>query len=310
MRPGFEAVRDEFARNFAERDEVGAAVCVTVDGETVVDLWGGVADPATDRPWEADTRVVVYSCTKGATALCAHILADRGLLDLDAPVAQYWPEFATNGKEDATVSMMLDHSVGVPALSGELQPGAMYDWDLMCDLLARQEPWWTPGTRNGYHMITFGWTVGELVRRVSGRSLGTFFREEVAAPLGLEFDIGLPEELEPTVAPIIVWVPDPDYDSSFTRAIRAEPRGVSAMAMKNMMKARTNPERPRVPGGRARRGRRRGHGPRPGRHVRPAGVRRRRARRPRHADADGARCRWPRRTTPCCASRPASPSAS
>jgi CubicO group peptidase (beta-lactamase class C family) len=239
--PAFAAVRDEFARNFAERDEVGAAVCVTVDGETVVDLWGGVADPATDRVWEPDTRVVVYSCTKGATALCAHLLADRGLLDLDAPVAQYWPEFATNGKEDATVSMMLDHSVGVPALSGELEPGAMYDWDLMCDLLARQEPWWAPGTRNGYHMITFGWTVGELVRRVSGRPLGTFFREEVAAPLGLEFDIGLPDELEPAVAPIIVWVPEADYDSSFTRAIRAEPRGVSAMAMKNMMKARANP---------------------------------------------------------------------
>jgi CubicO group peptidase (beta-lactamase class C family) len=239
--PAFEAVRAEFARNFAEREEVGAAVCVTVDGETVVDLWGGAADPATDRAWEADTRVVVYSCTKGATALCAHVLADRGLLDLDAPVGQYWPEFATNGKEDATVSMMLDHSVGVPAVSGELPPGAMYDWDLMCDLLARQEPWWVPGTRNGYHMITFGWTVGELVRRVSGRSLGTFFRDEVAGPLGLEFDIGLPEDLEPTVAPIIVWVPEPGYDSSFTRAIRTEPAGVSASAMKNMMKARTNP---------------------------------------------------------------------
>jgi CubicO group peptidase (beta-lactamase class C family) len=239
--PAFEAVRAEFVRNFAEREEVGGAVCVTVDGETVVDLWGGAADPATDRPWEADTRVVVYSCTKGATALCAHILADRGLLDLDAPVAQYWPEFATNGKEDATVTMMLDHSVGVPALSGQLEPGAMYDWDHMCDLLARQEPWWTPGTRNGYHMITFGWTVGELVRRVSGRSLGAFFREEVAQPLGLEFDIGLPEELEAAVAPIIVWVPEPGYDSSFTRAIRAEPAGVSASAMKNMMRARTNP---------------------------------------------------------------------
>jgi CubicO group peptidase (beta-lactamase class C family) len=238
---GFEAVRDELARNFAERDEVGAAVCVMVDGRTVVDLWGGVADPATDRPWEADTRVVVYSCTKGATALCAHILADRGRLDLDAPVAEYWPEFATNGKEDVIVSMMLDHSVGVPALAGELQPGAMYDWDLMCGLLAQQEPWWEPGTRNGYHVITFGWTVGELVRRVSGRSLGTFFREEVAGPLGLEFDIGLPEELEPTVAPITVWVPEAGYDSSFTRAIRAAPAGVSAMAMKNMMNSRTNP---------------------------------------------------------------------
>jgi CubicO group peptidase (beta-lactamase class C family) len=239
--PAFAAVREELVRNFTEREEMGAAVCVQVDGQTVVDLWGGVADAASSRPWVADTRVVVYSCTKGATALCAHILADRGQLDLDAPVGEYWPEFATNGKEGAVVSMMLDHSVGVPALSGELEPGAMYDWDHMCDLLARQEPWWVPGTRNGYHMITFGWTVGELVRRVSGRSLGTFFREEVAQPLGLEFDIGLPEDLESTVAPIIPWVPEPGYDSSFTRAIRTEPAGVSAMAMKNMMKARANP---------------------------------------------------------------------
>ena len=239
--PAFAMVREELVRNFAGRGEVGAAVCVQVDGQTVVDLWGGVADRATGRAWTADTRVVVYSCTKGATALCAHILADRGQLDLDAPVAQYWPEFATNGKEGVLVSMMLDHSVGVPALSGELEPGAMYDWDHMCDLLARQEPWWVPGTRNGYHMITFGWTVGELVRRVSGRSLGTFFREEVAQPLELEFDIGLPEALEPTVAPMIPWVPEPDYDSAFTRAIRAEPAGVSAMAMKNMLRARANP---------------------------------------------------------------------
>jgi CubicO group peptidase (beta-lactamase class C family) len=137
--------------------------------------------------------------------------------------------------------MMLDHSAGVPALSGELEPGAMYDWEHMCDLLARQPPWWEPGTRNGYHMITFGWTVGELVRRVSGRSLGTFFREEVAQPLGLEFDIGLPEALEPLVAPVIPWVPEPGYDSTFSRAIRTEPAGVSAMAMKNMMRARANP---------------------------------------------------------------------
>ena len=233
--PDFGAVREEFTRNFAERDEVGASICVTVDGETVVDLWGGVADPATNRAWDADTRVVVFSCTKGATALCAHILADRGELDLDAPVGQYWPEFASNGKEDATVSMILDHSVGVPAVSGELKPGGMYDWDYMCDQLARQRPWWTPGTRNGYHLITFGWTVGELVRRVSGRSLGTFFREEVAGPLGLDFDIGLPEALEAKVAPIITWMPGPEYDSAFTRSITEDPTGVTATGMANMV---------------------------------------------------------------------------
>jgi len=233
----FEAVRAAFAHNFAAHDEVGAAVTITVDGETVVDLWGGEADPAAGRAWEEHTRVVVFSCTKAATALCAHMLADRGALDLDASVAEYWPEFASNGKEEATVSMMLDHSVGVPALSGTLEAGAMYDWDTMVDALARQAPWWKPGTRNGYHLITFGWTVGELVRRVSGRSLGTFFREEVAKPLGLEFAIGVQPGEDLDIAPIIAWVPMPDYDSAFTRAIAADPAGIQGMGIANLMQA-------------------------------------------------------------------------
>jgi CubicO group peptidase (beta-lactamase class C family) len=240
----FEAVRDAFERNFRDHDEIGAAVCVTYEGRTVVDLWGGRADPTIERAWERDTRVVVYSCTKGATALCAHLLADRGLLDLDAPVAEYWPEFASNGKETVAVSMMLDHSVGVPAVSTPLKPGDMYQWDTMCEALAKQEPWWEPGTRNGYHLITFGWTVGELVRRVSGRSLGEFFREEIAAPLGLEFDIGLPADLEPTVAPIIPWMPTPEYDSGFTRAIVADPKSLQAVAMGNLLEAEVNLDTP------------------------------------------------------------------
>jgi CubicO group peptidase (beta-lactamase class C family) len=233
----FEAVRDAFAHNFAAYDEVGAAVTITVDGETVVDLWGGTAEPASGRAWEEHTRVVVFSCTKAATALCAHMLADRGALDLDAPVGEYWPEFATNGKEEATVSMMLDHSVGVPALSGTLEAGAMYDWGTMVDALARQAPWWKPGTRNGYHLITFGWTVGELVRRVSGRSLGTFFREEVAKPLGLEFAIGVQPDEDLDIAPIIAWMPTPDYDSAFTRSIVDDPTGIQGMGMANLIQA-------------------------------------------------------------------------
>jgi CubicO group peptidase (beta-lactamase class C family) len=235
--PDFACVRAAFEENFRQRDEVGAAMCVTVDGETVVDLWGGSADPATGRAWEADTRVVVFSCTKGATAICAHVLADRGALDLDAPVGDYWPEFASNGKEGATVSMTLDHSVGVPALSGPVDPGGMYDWSYMCDLLEKQEPWWKPGTRNGYHMITFGWTVGELVRRVDGRSLGTFFREEIAQPAGLEFDIGLPVDLEANVAPIIAWMPGPEYDTAFTRALLEDPQSMQAHGLGNIMQA-------------------------------------------------------------------------
>ena len=249
----FESVRDAFAANFSDRDELGAAVCVTVDGETVVDLWGGVADAEGDRDWEHDTRVVVYSCTKGATALCAHVLADRGHLDLDASVGEYWPEFASNGKEAAVVSMLLDHSIGVPALTAQLQPGDMYDWDTMCDHLAKQTPWWTPGTRNGYHLITFGWLVGELVRRVDGRDLGTFFRDEVATPLELEFDIGLPEALESVVAPIVPWTPTPDYDTAFTArwppippAFRDEGSGTSSRPLSTTTVASTT--RPRSAG--------------------------------------------------------------
>jgi CubicO group peptidase (beta-lactamase class C family) len=201
--PQFAEVRAEFERNFAERGEVGASVHVTVAGETVVDLWGGVADTATQAPWTEDTLIHVWSCTKGATALCAHILASRGELDLDAPVTTYWPEFGKNGKEDALVRHLLNHQVGLPAIREPLEPGAFYDWDRMADVLAREEPWWTPGTKHGYHGLTFGFLVGEIVRRVSGTSLGEFFRDEVAGPLGLEFYLGLPEELEPRVAPII-----------------------------------------------------------------------------------------------------------
>lgn len=199
----FELVRREFERNFAERDEVGASVCIFHDGRKVVDLWGGLADPTTGKPWIEDTISVVWSSTKGATSLCAHILVDRGELDLDAPVAKYWPEFAQGGKENIPVRMLLNHQAGLAALREPLPPGAFYDWQLMTAALAAQTPWWEPGTRNGYHAYTFGWLVGEVVRRVSGRSLGTFFRDEVARPLELDFWIGLPEQAESRVAPVI-----------------------------------------------------------------------------------------------------------
>ena len=202
----FEAVRHEFEANFG-RGEVGASVHMIVDGQPVVDLWGGTADPATGKTWDADTIVLIWSSTKGATAICAHILADRGLLDLDAPVAQYWPEFAQNGKEKITVRMLLNHQAGLCAISEPLSPGAFYDWDAMTAALARQKPWWEPGTRNGYHAYTFGWLVGEVVRRVSGKSLGTFFKEEVAEPLGIDFWIGLPEAIEARAAPVIPTPP-------------------------------------------------------------------------------------------------------
>jgi CubicO group peptidase (beta-lactamase class C family) len=202
-KPGFERVAEAFDRNFDSKGEIGASVCLTVGGETVVDLWGGVADPKTQAPWTRDTVGIVFSCTKGATALCAHVLASRGKLDLDAPVVELWPEFGQHGKEGVTTRMMLDHSAGVPALRARVKESGPYEWDYMTGLIAAEEPFWPPGTRNGYHGFTFGWTVGEMVRRASGKSLGTFFQEEIARPLGLDFWIGLPEAIEPRVAPIM-----------------------------------------------------------------------------------------------------------
>jgi len=202
-KPGFERVAEAFDRNFDSKGEIGASVCLTVGGETVVDLWGGVADPKTQAPWTRDTVGIVFSCTKGATALCAHVLASRGKLDLDAPVVELWPEFGRHGKEGVTTRMMLDHSAGVPALRARMKESGPYEWDYMTGLIAAEEPFWPPGTRNGYHGFTFGWTVGEMVRRASGKSLGTFFQEEIARPLGLDFWIGLPEAIEPRVAPIM-----------------------------------------------------------------------------------------------------------
>ncbi|MFI9612878.1 serine hydrolase domain-containing protein [Streptomyces sp. NPDC052023] len=191
--PRFTAVRAAFEENFRERQELGAAVTVTVDGVTVADLWGGWADQARTRPWERDTLVNVWSTSKGPVALCAHILADRGLLDLDAPVAVHWPEFAAAGKEKVLVRHLLSHRAG---LSGLREPHAfaeLCDWEVTTRRLAATEPWWEPGTRSGYHALTYGHLVGEVVRRVSGLRPGAFLAREVTGPLGIDFAIGLPE---------------------------------------------------------------------------------------------------------------------
>ncbi|MGV9989293.1 serine hydrolase domain-containing protein [Streptomyces sp. NPDC003374] len=188
----FAAVRTAFEENFRQRDELGAAVTVTVDGATVVDLWGGWADAARTRPWERDTVVNVWSTTKGPTALCAHILADRGLLDLDAPVAAYWPEFAAAGKEKVLVRHLLSHRAGLAGLRRPHSLADLHDWDLTCARLAATEPWWEPGTRSGYHALTYGFLVGEVVRRVSGLRPGAFLEREVTGPLGIDFTVGLP----------------------------------------------------------------------------------------------------------------------
>lgn len=196
----FRRVKEAFGENFAARGELGAAVTVIIDGRVVADLWGGTADHRTGRPWRQDTMSLVFSATKGATALCAHVLASRGDLDLDLPVARYWPEFAAAGKEQITVRMLLNHRAGLPAIDERLPPEALFEWETMTRALAAQAPHWVPGSEHGYHAMTFGWLVGEVVRRVSGRSVARFFRDEIGDPLGLDFWIGLPESLEERVA--------------------------------------------------------------------------------------------------------------
>ena len=199
----YAAVRTAFADNLESGRDVGASFCATVEGETVVDLWGGFADSARSRAWERDTIVNVNSTTKTMTALCALILADRGDLDFDAPVARYWPEFAANGKDGVKVSHLMSHAAGLSGWKTPITKADLYDWDKVTSLLAAQAPYWEPGTAPGYHALTQGYLVGEVVRRITGRSLGTFFREEVAAPLGADFHIGLPASEDHRVAELI-----------------------------------------------------------------------------------------------------------
>lgn len=231
----FERVAEEFVRNFQERGEVGASVSVTLDGEPVVDLWGGSADPASNTPWVEDTITNVMSATKGAVSLCAHMLIERGLLDLEAPVMHYWPEFGQAGKESVSVKMVLNHTSGVVAISEPLPAGALFDWEYMIKALERQEPFWRPGTMRGYQGFTFGFMVGELIRRITGKTMGAFFREEVAEPLGLDFWIGLPEALESRVAPNIpADPPDPGGPlNAMMQAIFTDPTSLPAVQMFN-----------------------------------------------------------------------------
>ncbi|MBB6547308.1 serine hydrolase domain-containing protein [Nonomuraea rubra] len=239
--PGFEVVREAFAANLASGAEVGAAVSVYLRGRKVVDLWGGLAVPETGRPWERDTLQVVYSTTKAVTAACALLLAQRGELDLDAPVARYWPEFAANGKERVPVRWLLTHQAGLPTLDHPVTPAEVIAWNPVVDALAAQRPFWEPGTEHGYHAHTYGWLVGEVVRRVSGRSLGTFLAEEIARPLGLDLWIGLPEQEHHRVSRIVTdpggfdpsaidlaTVPEPMRDMM---AAYADPASLTVRAM-------------------------------------------------------------------------------
>jgi CubicO group peptidase (beta-lactamase class C family) len=201
--PRFESVRKVFTAQFEQGNEVGAAIAFTLHGEPVVDLWGGYDAADQKREWQRDTIVNTYSTTKGMTAICAHRLVEQGRLDLDAPVAEYWPEFAQAGKAELPVRWLLSHQAGLPAVKKKLPKETIYDWTAMCSALAEQEPWWTPGTKHGYHAMTFGFLVGEVVRRVDGRSVGQVFREDIAGPLDADYHIGLPAKDDVRVSDLI-----------------------------------------------------------------------------------------------------------
>jgi CubicO group peptidase (beta-lactamase class C family) len=190
----FAAVRDVVADNFRKHDELGVAVAVTVEGRPVVDIWAGWADSGRTRMWERDTLVDVFSMGKAMAALCVLMLAERGRLDLDAPVARYWPEFAAQGKGAVTVRVLLAHRAGLPAVRRLLPEDAIYDWNRMTGALAEESPWWEPGTTHGYHVNTFGFLAGEIVRRASGESIGSFFRREIAGPLEADIHFGFGPE--------------------------------------------------------------------------------------------------------------------
>lgn len=228
--PAFRPVFDEFVRNFSERSEIGASVALTHKGVPVLEAWGGFADtlaPRPSQPWKRDTVAAVFSSTKGATAMCAHLLVARGQLDLDAPVTRYWPEFGANGKQGTTVRMLLDHTAGVPVLRDLVPAKGWADWTYMTGRLAAEAPFWEPGAEHGYHAVMFGWLVGEVVRRVSGVSLGTYFAREIAGPLGLDFHIGTPASVDARFSPLMFNTDAPT--DKFTQKAIADPTSIQAL---------------------------------------------------------------------------------
>jgi CubicO group peptidase (beta-lactamase class C family) len=224
----FDKVADALAEALSSGEEVGAAIAVDVDGEPVLDIWGGYADATKTIPWGEDTIINVWSSTKTVTSLAALILADRGLLDLDAAVAAYWPEFAANGKQDIKVRHLLSHTSGVAGWQEPMTIDDLYDWDKATSLLAAQAPWWPPGTASGYHALNFGHLIGELIRRTAGKSLKDFVRDEIAGPLDADFQIGARPEDAGRIAQLI---PPPPFDIPFDQLPEDNP----------MRKTLTNP---------------------------------------------------------------------
>ena len=230
----FLEVQRIFNHNFSKYEEIGSSLCVIVDGEIVVDIWAGHKNKNKTEEWSKDTLSIAFSSTKAALALCAHMLIERGQLNLKEKVTKYWPEYGKNGKEETTVEMILNHSAGIPALKTKVKEGGFLDWGYMIQLLENETPFWEPGKETGYHMMTTGWLIGELINRVSGKSLGDFFNNELAKPYSLDYWIGLPETEDDRVAEIIPFVPSPnDKPSDFATVFRNDQKSMQRLSLTN-----------------------------------------------------------------------------
>jgi len=217
----FEPVKKVLAQNIESGSDIGTSFAATIDGKFVIDIWGGYTDAAQTREWERDTIVNVFSTTKVMSVLCVLMLIDRGFIDLDSPVANYWPEFSQSGKEQLPVRYLLSHTAGLPGFNKVIKMETLYNWEEIVNILAAQTPSWEPGTRSGYHSITQGYLLGELVRRVTGKTIGTFFREEISDPLNADFHIGLSEQHDSRVADLIAPPPVPNQLMENNEELRA-----------------------------------------------------------------------------------------
>ena len=230
----FQEVAEIFAQNFDQYNEIGSSLCVVVDGETAVDIWGGYTNEQRTDEWNNETLSVAFSSTKAALALCAHILIDREELKTEDKVVKYWPEYGKKGKEETTVGMILNHTAGLPALATPVEQGGFFDWEYMIGLLENEEPFWIPGEKTGYHMMTTGWLIGELIKRVTGKSLGEFFYDEVSKPYNLEYWIGLPDSEVDRVAKVTPFKSSPsDKPSEFAEAFRSNPNSMQRLSLTN-----------------------------------------------------------------------------
>ena len=230
----FQEVAEIFAQNFDQYNEIGSSLCVVVDGETAVDIWGGYTNEQRTDEWNKETLSVAFSSTKAALALCAHILIEREELKSEDKVVKYWPEYGKKGKVETTVGMILNHTAGLPAFATTVEQGGFFDWEYMIDLLENEEPFWIPGKKTGYHMMTTGWLIGELIKRVTGKSLGEFFNDEVSKPYNLEYWIGLPDSEVGRVAKVTPFKSSPsDKPSEFADAFRSKPNSMQRLSLTN-----------------------------------------------------------------------------